>query len=76
MTRCQEPHRSQSMMGSMDIADPERAEVELASLLRKCAAVVRDSTLSPSRLTLMTNRVAALQTALQLVADAKSHRAT
>ena len=64
------------MMSGMDIADLERAEVGLASLLRKCEAVVRGSTLSPSRQTLMTNRVAALQTALELVAEAKSHRAT
>lgn len=64
------------MMGGMDIADLERAEIELASLLRKCEAVVRGSTLSPSRQTLMINRVAALQTALELVAEAKSHRAT
>ncbi len=64
------------MMFGMDIADLERAEVELASLLRKCEAVVRGSTLPPSRQTLMTNRVAALQTALELVDEAKSHRAT
>ena len=64
------------MMGGMGIGDLERAEVELASLLRKCEAVVRGSTLSPSRQTLMTNRVAALQTALELVVEAKSHRAT
>ena len=63
------------MMGGMDIADLERAEIELASLLRKCEAVVRGSTLSPSRRTLMSNRVAALHTALELVADANSHRA-
>ena len=64
------------MMGGMDIADLERAEVELTSLLRKCEAVVRGSTLSPSRQTLMTNRVAALRTALELVAEAKSRRET
>lgn len=64
------------MMGGMDIADLERAEVELASLLRKCETVVRGSKLSPSRRTLMINRVAALQTALELVAEAKSRRAT
>lgn len=64
------------MMGGMDIADLDRADIELASLLRKCETVVRNSTLSRSRQTLMINRVAALQTALQLVAEAKSHRAT
>lgn len=56
--------------------DLELAEVEIASLLRKCEAVVRGSSLSPSRLTLMTNRVAALQTALELVTHAQSHDAT
>jgi len=60
----------------MDMVDLERVEVELASLLRKCEAVVRGSSLSPSRRTLMTNRVAALQTALELVTQAKSHHAT
>lgn len=64
------------MMGGMDIADLERAEVELASLLRKCETVVHGSTPSLSRQTLMINRVAALQTALELVAEAKTHRAT
>lgn len=64
------------MMGGMDIADLERADIELASLLRRCEAVVRGSTLSPSRQTLMINRVGALRTALELVAEAKSHRAT
>lgn len=64
------------MMGDMDIADLEHAAVELASLLRKCEAVVRGSKLSSSRQTLMINRVAALQTALELVAEAKSRRAT
>lgn len=64
------------MMGGMDIADLERAEVELASLLSKCESVVRGSALSPSRQTLMTNRVAALRTALELVSAAKAHRAT
>lgn len=63
-------------MKRMDIADLERAEVELASLLRKCEAVVRGSALSPSRRTLMINRVAALHTALELVTQAKSHHAT
>lgn len=71
-----DPRRSQPMMADMDIVDLDRAEVELSSLLHKCEAVVRGSTLSPSRQTLMTNRVAALQTALELVAEAKSHRAT
>lgn len=63
------------MLEVMEIADLERAGVELASLLRKCEAVVRGTTLSPSRRTLMTNRVAALQTALELVAQAKVHHA-
>lgn len=48
------------------------AERELRSLLRKCEAVLdRDTPLSPSRQTLMTNRVAALRTALALVAEAQ-----
>lgn len=64
------------MMGGMDIADLECAEVELASLLRKCEAVVRGSMFSHGRRTLMVNRVTALQIALGLVAEAKSHRAT
>lgn len=64
------------MMGGMDIADLESAEVELASLLRECEAVVRGSTLSPSQQTLMVNRIAALQIAPRLVTEAKSHRAT
>ncbi len=63
-------------MHRMDKQDLELAEVEIASLLRKCEAVVRGSSLSPSRLTLMTNRVAALQTALELVTHAQSHDAT
>jgi hypothetical protein len=63
-------------MDDVDIADPEGAEVELGSLLRKCEAVVRGSALSPSRRTLMVNRVAALQTALELVSEAKSRCAT
>lgn len=60
----------------MDTPDLERAEVELASLLQKCEAVVRGSSLSPSRRTLMPNRVAALQTALELVTQAKSRTDT
>lgn len=64
------------MMEGVDIADLDLAEIELDSLLRKCEAVVRGSALSPSRQTLMTNRVAALQTALELVTQAKSHHAT
>lgn len=50
----------------------DRAERELESLLRKCEAARQRGTLSPSRQTLMTNRVAALRTALALVADARS----
>ena len=51
----------------MDDSDLERAEQELGSLLHKCEAVDLDA-LSPSRRTLMTNRVEALRTALALVA--------
>ena len=51
--------RPQPIMERMDKHDRELAEVELGSLLRECEAVVRGSSLSPSQLTLMTNRVAA-----------------
>lgn len=60
------------MMEVMDSSDLDRAERELGSLLSKCEAVIRNSSLSPSRQTLMTNRIAALRTAMQLVADAKA----
>lgn len=62
--------------GSMDIVELESAEFELASLPGKREAVVRGGTLSPSRRTLMVNRVAALKVALNLVDGAKSQRAT
>lgn len=64
------------MISGMDIAELNLAEVELGSLLRKCEAVVRGNALSPARQTLMANRVAALQTALKLATQAKSHHAT
>jgi hypothetical protein len=57
------------MMALVDDDELDRADSELASLLHKCEAVLQGSTLSPSRQTLMTNRVAALRTALALVAD-------
>ena len=50
-----------------DDAEIDRAETELVSLLHKCEAVLQNNSLSPSRRTLMTNRVAALRTALELV---------
>lgn len=49
----------------------DQAERELGSLLRKCEAVLQRASLSPSRTTLMTNRIAALRTALALVAEAR-----
>jgi hypothetical protein len=57
------------------VTDPERsseadlalAEREIASLLHKCEAALEGSALSPSRQTLMVNRVAALRTALGLI---------
>lgn len=55
------------MMDPLDDDELDRAERQLASLLHKCEAVLQGSTLSPSRQTLMTNRVAALRTALALV---------
>lgn len=60
-------------MGRMTPDELELAEVELGSLLRKCEAVLEGSSLSPSRTTLMTRRVAALRTALELVREARSH---
>ena len=55
------------MISGMDIEELDRAETELNSLLRKCEAVLQGGTLSVSRTTLMTNRVAALKTAVELV---------
>ncbi|WP_345459088.1 hypothetical protein [Nocardioides marinquilinus] len=53
--------------------DLDLAERELRSLLGKCESVLdRDTPLSPSRQTLMVNRVAALRTALALVAEAQA----
>lgn len=60
------------MMARMDRNELDLAESQLSSLLHKCEAVLRSSALSPSRQTLMTNRVAALRTALALVAAEKS----
>lgn len=58
-------------MGAMDTAELDSAEIELNSLLRKCEAVLQGSTLSQSRTTLMTKRVGALRTALELIHRAK-----
>ena len=52
--------------------DLEVADTQLSSLLSKCEAVLRGTSLSPSRQTLMTNRVSALRTALELVRQAKA----
>ena len=60
------------MMRPVDAADLELAQVQLSSLLHKCEAALNKGTLNPSRQTLMTNRIAALRTALELVADAQS----
>jgi hypothetical protein len=57
-------------------ADLELAETQLSSLLSKCEAVLRGTSLSPSRRTLMANRVSALRTALELVHEAKERRST
>lgn len=51
--------------------DLEVADAQLTSLLSKCEIVLQGTSLSPSRHTLMTNRVAALRTALELVHEAK-----
>ncbi|HBY24225.1 MAG: hypothetical protein WAV45_09660 [Propionibacteriaceae bacterium] len=56
----------------MDSEELDGAETELTSLLRKCEAVLQGSTLSASRTTLMTNRVAALRIAVELVRREKS----
>lgn len=56
----------------MEAAELQLAEVELLSLLRKCEAVLAGNALSPSRTTLMTNRVAALRTAVELVQRAQA----
>lgn len=55
----------------MDSVELDVAERELTSLLLKCESAAERSTLSPGRRTLMDNRVRALRTALQLVADAQ-----
>lgn len=60
------------MITGMDIEELDRAETELNSLLRKCEAVLQGGTLSVSRTTLMTNRVAALKTAVELVRRQKA----
>lgn len=52
--------------------DLEVADAQLSSLLSKCEAVLAGTSLSPSRQTLMTNRVSALRTALELVHQAKA----
>lgn len=52
---------------NLDVAD-----AQLTSLLSKCEAVLRRTSLSPSRQTLMTNRVSALRTALELVHRTKA----
>lgn len=54
--------------------DLEVADAQLSSLLSKCEAVLAGTSLSPSRQTLMTNRVSALRTALELVHQAKARR--
>lgn len=58
-------------MGVMDTGDLDGAERELSSLLHKCEAVLQGSAPSPSRTTLMRNRVGALRTALDLIHRAK-----
>lgn len=55
----------------MDDEDLKIAETQLSSLLHKCEAVLQSTSLSPSRQSLMTDRVRALQTAPALVADAR-----
>ena len=59
------------MIHCMDTTELDRAEIELGSLLGKCESVLRNSTLSQSRTTLMTNRVGALRTALELIRRAQ-----
>jgi hypothetical protein len=58
----------------MEIDELDRAARELGSLLAKCEKVLENSSLSPSRHTLMTNRVAALRTAMALVARERGER--
>lgn len=55
----------------MDAPDLDRAERELVSLLHKCETVLKNSSLSASRTTLMTNRVHALRVAVDLVREAR-----
>lgn len=57
---------------AVDDAALETAHVQLGSLLAKCEAVMRGTSLTPSRRTLMDRRVAALRTALHLVDEARS----
>lgn len=54
--------------------DLDVADAQLTSLLGKCEAVLRGTSLSPSRQTLMTNRVSALRTALELVRQARAQQ--
>lgn len=56
--------------------DLEVADAQLTSLLSKCEAVLSGTSLSPSRQTLMNNRVSALRTALELVHQAKAREAS
>jgi len=51
----------------MDTAELDRADIELKSLLSKCESAVSGGRLSPSRMTLMANRIEALRTAIELV---------
>jgi len=60
----------------VDNEDLELADTQLTSLLSKCEAVLRGTSLSPSRRTLMTNRVSALRTALELVHQEKARGAS
>lgn len=57
---------------AMNDEDLEMADAQLSSLLSKCEAVLAGTSLSPSRQTLMTNRVSALRTALELVHQTKA----
>jgi hypothetical protein len=59
---------------AVEAADLESAQRELTSLLNKCKAVLEGSALSTGRRTLLSNRVAALQLALQLVEEAQARQ--
>lgn len=61
-----------AMVTAMDSAELDAAERELTSLLLKCESAADRNTLSKGRQTLMDNRVEALRTALQLIADART----